>query len=173
MNPMNIHPIFVHFPIALLTLYAILEILPLAAWYPRAAWTDIKTFLVTFGGLGLLVALATGQLAEHSLYALRAENVLRVHKMFAGASTAIFGILAAVYLIHWIFEKHPNLAGGLLKKITLLHAAAQFVLKRPVVVTIATIGLVAIAVTGTLGGIIVYGPNGDFITKFVYSILFS
>ena len=170
---MNIHPVFVHFPIALLTLYAILEILPMDSWYPRAMWTDIKAFLVIVGGLGLLFALATGQLAEHSSFAEASRSILGLHKYFAGISTAVFGILAAAYLIRWVFEKHPNFLGVFTVKLSFLKAIADFILKRWLVVSLALVGFIVLGITGALGGIMVYGPNGDFFTKFIYSVFFG
>ena len=169
---MNIHPAFIHFPIALLTLYVIIEIVPFGKWYPKAAWEDIKTLLVATGGIGLLVALATGQLAEHSAFAEASKNILSVHKTFAGTTTAIFGIIAAAYVIHWIFEKHEASLGSLATDLAFLRAAANFVLKRWIIIPLALIGLATLTFTGALGGIIVYGPNADPVTKFVYSLFF-
>ncbi|HUZ93261.1 MAG TPA: DUF2231 domain-containing protein [Candidatus Paceibacterota bacterium] len=169
---MNLHPAFVHLPIGLLTLYVLFEVVPFGRWYPRAAWEDIKFFLVAVGGLGLLAALATGQLAESSTMARAARNVLRLHKNFAGLSTAIFGILAAAYLIRWIFEKHADLLGPFAADFSFVRDAANVVLKRRIAVPMALAGFIALSITGALGGIIVYGQNVDFMTKFVYSLFF-
>ena len=169
---MNIHPIFVHFPIALLAMYSIFEILPLVKWYPKAHWDDIKAALVIFGGLGVLAALATGQLAEGSDLARASEAVLHVHKMFAGATAAVFGILAAAYLLRWIFEKHGAAFSGLATKFSFLKSFADFILNRWIVVPLALIGLIVLMFTGALGAIIVYGQNGDVVTQAVYSLFF-
>lgn len=169
---MNIHPIIVHFPIALLVCYAIIEIFPLNKWYPRFPWDSVKLFLVLLGTVGAVAALGTGSLAEHSSqWTLR--NVLRVHKSFASISTFIFGILTAAYFIRWIFQQYSGLFVGPLSALSLLKKIADFILKRWIVVPLALIGLVTILVTGILGGIIVYGPNLDPFTKFMYSVFFG
>ncbi len=168
---MNIHPFIVHFPIALLTLYAIFELFPLESWYPRVAWQDIKAILVCFGGVGLLAALVTGQLAESSMIARASGRILYIHKLFAGASTAIFGLIALAYFIQWVFNKHAGLSRPLKANFRFIGAYSKFMLERWVVVSFALIGFIALSITGALGVMIIYGPNGDFITQFVYQLL--
>jgi uncharacterized membrane protein len=73
---MNLHPIFVHFPIALLTIYALLEVfIPLKvkvfkvckwqntklyALLVNPIWKHIKAFLVIFGAVTVIPTLLTG-----------------------------------------------------------------------------------------------------------------
>ncbi len=169
---MNIHPIIVHFPIALLITYAIIEILPLTKWYPRFPWDPIKFFLVFFGTIGALAALGTGSLAEHSSqWTLR--SVLSVHKTFAGATTVIFGILAGAYAVRWFTLQYLELLPGFSGVFSFFRKIADFILKRRIAIPMAIIGLAAMLVTSVLGGIIVYGPNLDPFTKFIYSIFFG
>jgi len=168
---MNIHPLVVHFPIALLVLYVFFEVLPFEQWYPRAAWKDIKTILVSFGGLGILAALATGQLAEQSFFTANIATILHLHKLFAGASAAIFGIIAAAYVIQWIFGKHTSALRYIKDRMFFLEAFFSIVLKRWVVTPLAILGFFVLAMTGVLGAIMVYGPSNDFITQFVFSAL--
>ncbi len=167
---MNVHPFIVHFPIALLTLYSLFEFFPLERWYPRVVWQDIKAILVCFGGVGLLTALITGQLAESSLIARASGNILHLHKLFAGASTAIFGLVALAYFIQWVFNKHTDLSRTLKRNFPLIGAYSKFMLKRWVVMLFAFAGFVALSITGALGVMIIYGPNGDFITQFIYQL---
>ena len=61
----NIHPLFVHFPIALLFVYSIIKILPLQKWLPNVAWKHIERVLLLVGVLGAFAALSTGEIAEH------------------------------------------------------------------------------------------------------------
>jgi uncharacterized membrane protein len=168
---MNIHPIFVHFPIALLTLYALLEIFPLGRWFPRAPWDTIKTFLVVLGTLGALAAIATGSLAEDLITDRSLRPVLHLHETFAYITLALFGLLAAAYVIRFIFRNYPNVkarfpAGSLIQN------ASDFILQGWVRVPLALLGMIAITVTGALGGTVVYGPGVDPVAAFVYSLFF-
>ncbi len=169
---MNLHPLVVHFPIALLTFYALFEVLPLEQWYSRVNWRDIKALLVSFGGLGILAALATGQMAEHSLLARAAGRVLYFHKLFAGASAAVFGIIAAGYVIDWMLAKHPDLLRSAGIKLSFLRKITAVILDRRVVVALAAIGFIVLLLTGVFGEMIVYGPNNDPVSMFVYAIFF-
>ena len=87
----NIHPIIVHFPIALLFLYSIIKILPLNKWLPKVAWRDIERVLLVFGVLGAFVALATGQIARHLIQPNR--DLIHAHSNFASISTWLYGLL--------------------------------------------------------------------------------
>ncbi len=169
---MNFHPLVVHFPIALLTFYALFEVLPLARWYPSVSWADVKALLVSFGGLGILAAIATGQMAEHSLIARAAGRILYYHKLFAAASAAVFGIIALAYVIDWMFRKH----GPWLRRAGIgpawLHGAAKTVLNRRVIVPLAIVGFLVLFLAGIFGEMIVYGPNNDPIAHFVFTLFF-
>jgi len=160
---MNIHPLIVHFPIALLVMYALFELLPLERWYPRAAWADIKAILVCFGGVGLLAALLTGQVAESLPLGRSAASILHLHKFFAESSTAIFGIIALGYLMRWAASKHGFTFGT---------SFSKFMQRRWVAVLFAFVGLIVLSLTGTFGAMIVYGPDGDFVTQIV-AIIFK
>lgn len=69
MSPIvSLHPMFVHFPIALLSLYAGLELITL---HPRlrhnTTFYYIKLFLLVCGTLGSMVASSTGEDVAHQL----------------------------------------------------------------------------------------------------------
>ena len=81
----NIHPLFVHFPIALLLIYSIIKILPLQKWLPAVAWKHIERALLFFGVLGAFAALSTGEIAEQMT---RPNNdVVEAHSLFAAIAT--------------------------------------------------------------------------------------
>lgn len=168
---MNLHPIFVHFPIALLTLYALLEILPLGRWFPRAPWDSIKMFLVVLGTLGAGAAIATGSLAKDLITDRSLRKIISLHETFAQATTIIFGLLAGAYSIRFIFREYPQFAKRFSGTSFLQHIA-DGVLKRWIAIPLACMGIIALAITGALGGIIVYGPDVDPVAKFVYSFFF-
>lgn len=168
---MNIHPLFVHFPIAILFLYSILEILPLSRWSPNLSWNSIKTLLVTVGTLGAFAALGTGSVAEELISDESTKKIMNVHSSFAGATTIIFCVITVAYLIRWFFKKHPQILGGFISRLSFLKSISDFILKRWIIILLALIGLITITITGALGGIIVYGSNSDLFSKFIYNLL--
>ncbi len=168
---MNVHPLFVHFPIALLTLYALLEILPLARWFPRVPWDPIKMLLVVLGTLGAITAIATGSIAEHLITNRSLRPVIHLHQTFAGLTTIIFGFLATTYIIRFVFREYPQLVDRF-SSLSFLRTIGDSVLKRWIAIPLALMGIITITITSALGGIIVYGPDVDPIAKFAYSLFF-
>lgn len=180
---MNLHPIFVHFPVALLTLYALMELARFNFLLKRPYWFYAKALFLIAGGLGALAALYTGDMAK---FAVRSgdfhpaianfNQVVRVHENFADFSVAIFGILAASYLILWMrregFALWLGQRAALQKVWGWLVAFAGFFAESRFVIVMALAGLVCITITGGLGGVMVYGPTADPFFAFVYKILF-
>ncbi|MEI6400281.1 MAG: DUF2231 domain-containing protein [bacterium] len=165
---MNIHPIFVHFPIALLTFYALFEVF---AWKKVKATTwfiYVKATLLFIGVLSGFAALNTGGSAEDLI---GRSNLIETHATFATASMWLFVILSLVYIIGFILEsayiinfpKLQNLLNGIQNYINKFYF---------LIPAIAFIGLIFITITGALGGAIVYGPDIDPIVSFVYHLFF-
>ena len=87
----NIHPLFVHFPIAFLLLYSLIRILPFERLIPSLSWRHIQQVLLLAGILGAFLSNTTGEIAEHLV---RPEEALvEMHAFFALASTWIYGLL--------------------------------------------------------------------------------
>ncbi len=164
----NIHPLFVHFPVALLFLYSIIKILPLKKYFPKISWKHIEVTLLVVGFGGALTALYTGEIAKHLVEPNR--QLVRTHSLFANISTWVYGILLAgeflaianPYII--ARSKYPKLNSLLLWK--------QQILTSPLVSnTLAILGLVAISITGMLGGVMVYGVSADPVAGVVVGLL--
>ena len=183
---MNLHPVFVHFPIALLTIYALMELVRFKKIMSQPYWFYLKAVFLMIGGLGALAALYTGDMAK---FAVRQGNftvavtnfsqVVRMHENFADLSVAIFGILAASYLILWINRSVPSplffkegARGSYYKAWQLLVNLAHFFAETRLVIFLALAGLICITITGGLGGVMVYGPTADPFFGFIYKILF-
>lgn len=171
---MDIHPIFVHFPIALLTVYAILELIRFEKITSQAYYFYVKASILIVGTLGAFASLSTGEGAEHGVdRSLRA--LVEIHSTFATISTWIFVILSAVYLIIWISKTEYNqkLNESTLAKIwnIKLNIANKIFNSSLTMVILALIGLLAITMTGALGGAIVYGPEIDPIVSFFYHLV--
>ena len=160
---MNIHPIFVHFPIALMTIYAIAELLRFKKLMQTTYWFYVKAMLVIVGMVSAFPALNTGETAEH-LADRSLRPLIEMHSTFANASTWIFGFLALVYLVSWISKSEWNqklLNSGFAKIWTIKVNIANYILNSYIPIILALIGLATITITGALGGAIVYGPDID------------
>lgn len=175
---MNIHPIFVHFPVAFLTLYAVLEILRFKVLLKQSFWFYLKAVLVIVGVLGAAAALATGDLASEILLKQHRElhDLVEMHETFAGLTFVTFLVLASGYAILWVKQynfawlSRENFIGKAWKvKMYFGHLIAE----TPLVWILALVGLVSITITGALGGSIVYGHLGDPFTSFVYNLFFK
>lgn len=173
---MNIHPIFIHFPIALLTIYAIAEFLQFKKLKSQIYFFYIKAVLVITGVLSAFLALYTGGIAED----LQGKDtsirlLIEKHSVFANISTWVFIIIASAYLVSWIekTEYNQKLFNSKFSKIWKLKTLfANKILNTPIVVILALIGLVVITITGALGGAMVYGPDVDPVVRFIYHLFF-
>lgn len=152
----NIHPLFVHFPIALLFLYSLIKVIPFNKWFPRLAWRDLERLLLALGILGAFAALLTGETAEHLAHPDRA--LVEMHSFFATTATCLYGLLLLGELLALV--KQPLIA-----KLSgfLTHSVISRVL--------AGLGFIAIVITGVLGGVMVYGPSADPMAGLVLILL--
>jgi uncharacterized membrane protein len=103
---MNLHPIFVHFPIALLTLYAGLEVVRLPILTRQTWYFYAKAVLVIAGALGAIPTVITGLIVGEGLENdLVIGKIVQMHEKFAFASLVVFGVLAIIYLLVWLGKK--------------------------------------------------------------------
>lgn len=153
----NFHVVVIHFPIALLTLYAVLEILRfrrLQNWQPMFY---IKAVLAILGALSAWAAVITGQmLTGFSFF----PGLLGLHQKFAIISAIIFSVIAAFYKIAWRGRVYGNW------KPRLAASAEKFIgsFWMPI---LALIGLGCITLTGAFGGAMAFGSNVDPWTPFI------
>jgi hypothetical protein len=171
---MNFHLMAVHFPIALLTFYAVLEIISFKRLRALPYWWYLKAVLVIAGALSAFATRQTGEMIEHEFAFVK--NVVEMHALWATITTAVFALLAICYLIAWISEAYPAEIARrvwLTKVWKSLTVVQQFVLRRPVSALFALFGLIAVTITGALGGAISNGPEVDPVVKFVYNLLIT
>ena len=164
----NIHPIFVHFPIAFLVAYSVIVILPFRKWFPKVAWKHIELVLLFAGVLGGFVANMTGEVAEHLTRAN--HKLVETHATFALISMWSYGLILAgeilTLLSSIIIPKHNiRVLDSILSPIHKI-LTINFITK-----LLAIAGLVAIVVTGLLGGVIVYGVSADPLAPIVLKFL--
>jgi len=174
---MNIHPLFVHFPIGLLVVYSVLEI-GAYVWptLRRQTWVfPVKTFLLFAGVLAAFAALVTGGIAEDLIETNPRAFILAVHSPIATVTTLFYIILAAAYTVRLFDQKGwGNIIVGnnsfLIRILNLKRYLSSLVLDTWVLPVLAFLALVGMTVTGALGAAIVYGPNADPFISFVYHI---
>lgn len=164
----NIHPIVVHFPIVCLTLYSLIKIIPFSRWFPNFSWKQIGQFLLVVGFLGALVASSTGEVAEHMVRPN--SDIVHTHSFFASVSSWIYGLLLLGEILPFLNIKIiPQISFSPLTKAGIV--LERILNKNRIVKVFSILGLVAIFVTGLLGGVMVYGTSSDPLAPFVLKIL--
>ncbi len=164
----NIHPIFVHFPIAFLLLYVLVKIIPFKNKFPNISWKHIELTSLILGVFGAFVASSTGEIAEHITKAPR--DIVEMHSLFAGISTWIFTLLLIGEVLNILLPKIKNIQIPYLILKT-IEKIKNVLTHTYVSVFFAILGVVAITITGVLGGVLVYGTTADPVAPFVLKIL--
>ncbi len=175
---MNIHPLLVHFPIALLTIYALMELVPFARFRLHPHWRSVKAFLCVVGSVSAFIAAQSGEMIEGSFLGGSRDKLIETHSLFANISIYIFVVLGVSYLVWWLSQRpdswfQRSVVDRLrLRKVWLiLQKIAAFALWGPVAAGIALAGLIAITITGALGGAIAHGPQVDPFVSVIYGLL--
>ncbi len=157
---MNLHPILVHFPIALLTVYAVIEIARVPAVTKQSWWFPMKAGFAILGALAAVPTFFTGWIQEQGIDG-EVPKLLDVHGDFALYTLLCFALLAAAHVVVILKAQAP----------ARLVRAAAFILRPAVAVPLAVLGLVFVTVTGALGGTMIYGPDIDPAARVIYDIL--
>ncbi|MEK7186865.1 MAG: DUF2231 domain-containing protein [Patescibacteria group bacterium] len=143
---MDLHPIIVHFPVALLTLYGIFELFSVRRIARKPYWFYVKAVLVIFGALGALAAWLTGESASHYVEGVA---LVDMHASFAGATVILSSVIALIYLLVWFGKEKVQ------------EYAWKFLSNRGAMIPLALALVVLVIITGALGGAIVYGTQFD------------
>lgn len=175
---MNIHPLFVHFPIALLVVYSLIEIgAYLLPSLRRQTWVfSVKVFLLVAGAFFAFLALVTGGIAEDLVEKVNQYAfIVKVHSPFAVATTLVYLVLLAAYLVRWFDMRGwgSRIVGTnsmLLRMWSFKKFVAHIVLDTWLLSFLALVGLILLMITGALGAAIVYGPNIDPFVSFTYHL---
>ena len=166
----NIHPIFVHFPIALLFIYSIIKILPFKKWLPSVAWIQIERALLFFGVLGAFTALGTGEIGER-LYESK-KQIIEIHAVFAGIATWTYVALLVGEILSVLNNSYQDLVQKIKSESVknILSKLENILCHKNFSKILAFVGFIAIFITGILGGVIVYGATADPIAGFLLSL---
>ncbi|MGD8192597.1 DUF2231 domain-containing protein [Brevibacillus ginsengisoli] len=133
---MPLHPVLVHFPIALLTAGVLAQLL--AIW-KRDPFDRIATYLFLGGFLGGIAAYLTGDGGEEFVgkhFGGDLESFVSPHETFALWTLIVFGIILAIKILPWLNKFSRTLL--------------------PLVVVLSLVGTGFLVQTGHLGGKIVY-----------------
>jgi uncharacterized membrane protein len=170
---MNIHPLFVHFPIALFLLYSLFEILRFNKIKNQPYWFYVKAILVIFGALAAWVTVFTGGMAEE-IYRGLPKAVVETHSTVAMFTTILYTIIALTYVIGWMRRRDfvPFKNSPFLTKMWAYKLRFELlVTEKWLGVILALIGAGLISLTGALGGLLVYGPQNDPMSAFLYNLI--
>jgi hypothetical protein len=134
----------------------------------RPWWFHFKAVLVVLGALASLVTVQTGIWA-HDMFPADSplHPVIDLHMLFGKTVAWIFCVLAGAYIFA-AWRRYGAPAGFFGQ----LGRFADWLIRSPIIILPALIGFVFLILTGTLGGIIVYGPTLDPATQFVYKLFF-
>lgn len=162
----ELHPIIVHFPIALLLTSVVLDFVATAL--RRWNIADVSTWLLGLGVVGALAAGLSGSVSEHAANVAKANvgNLLSLHQAFAFGTGIVFAGLFTVRVV-WLA---PRILAGMRTTFrfvapieTRLRAAVPALFAAPpatwliaLYLIASVIGAVMLGITGYLGGVLVY-----------------
>lgn len=135
---------------------------------PETSALHARLIVLIGGVLGAFASSATGESAEHLVHPTR--SIVEMHSFFAATSTWIYGLLLVgevLRLAHtWLVSNYSQYS---LVKVLL---CIERILSYPLVVgVLVVLGIVAISVTGLLGGVLVYGTTADPLAPVVLKLL--
>lgn len=161
----NIHPAVVHIPVACLMLYALFELVRFRRLLERPYWFYVKGMLVLVGAIGAWIARQTGEVIEDAFAVGSTARVVEMHAQWATATAVLFSVIALAYGVSWLQREF-------VVRWIWPQKFSRFLLRGYVIVPLAALGLIAITVTGALGGSITRGAEADPFISLVYRLLF-
>jgi hypothetical protein len=162
----------VHFPIALLTLYSLFELISIGQLKHLTQVFWIKFVLVTIGGIFLLITRQYGESARILVTDPNLFPLIEKHESFANITTGIYGIIATGYVFVAIKRINWKLTKAVPTFWQPIFMLGDTITSPIFVKFLALAGLVTLTVTGALGGAIVYGSMNDPFTQFIYKLFF-
>lgn len=167
-RPVELHPIIIHFPIALLLTSVALDFL--AVIFRRWGLANAASWLLVVGVPSAAFALLSGWVSERYVTVGAAGDILHYHKLAAIGASGLFGLLLVMRLV-WLAPRiFPALTAlipasrpAMIQADRLLRGALPRLyepkLPASAVALYLALSLVAVAllaITGYLGGALVY-----------------
>ncbi len=139
-------------------------------WFPRVAWHHIERTLLIFGVLGASASVATGFIAEDLLE--RHDELVEMHEFFALSTLLSFGLLllgeCATFMNAHFATHRTNAENTLHRLSTVLERVLG---NRTVSCLLAFVGLIAIWLTGLIGGVMAHGTSVDPLAEPILKLL--
>lgn len=130
-----LHPILVHFPIALLFIGVVAQYL---TFWKKDYFEKIALFLLPTGFVFAVISYVTGDSAEGYAFdhwGRQVESIIHTHETYALITLFLFGTITALKLLNLIMP---------------------FKLIKPIVLILCLSGIITLTLTGHYGGKIVY-----------------
>lgn len=148
----DIYPLVIHYPIAFLTFYSLLELLRFERLREEVYWFHLKAITLLVGWLSAVVALVAARMNYHQMEGVR---LVEMHELFSYLVVLVYGVLLVGYLYEWF---QPN-------------KFSKFILRPALSIVLALVGLFSIVTMGGLFGAMVYGTQFDPWMKPIYILL--
>ncbi len=133
----RLHPLVLHFPVALIVLAAVVETVRLK--WDRPALAQLVPFLLAIGALGALAASVTGWVFAHDFFPAPSDAWMLTWYRWLGIATTVLAGIAA-----WIARRHAYAARS--RDRWLRHAAVWLT-------------AIILTVTAHLGALMVWGAD--------------
>jgi len=148
-----LHPIVVHFPIALLTLYGVIELVRFQRFIEKPYWFYVKAALISFGALSALAGVITGGIT--SGWYIGGPRIFVMHQIFGVLTLILSSTIALGYQFHW----HR------------MNRFSEFVMRPKVLVVLAVLLLFCITTVGGIGGAMIRGTQFDPLMAPIFKLL--